>query len=90
MYWPNEKDWDGYDAEPPNKEAYVLLEEVLNYLQKIGIRPRRVAPSVVGGIGISLDNHYIEIYNEGGIAVLDKRDLEVTMIRSMKELSDLK
>lgn len=60
--------WNGYTAPPPSRKA---IDKAIEVYQKLLIKPCRVAPSVVGGIGFSFKNNkgrlYVEIYNNGEI-----------------------
>ncbi|HEX5244781.1 MAG TPA: hypothetical protein VFW23_16070 [Tepidisphaeraceae bacterium] len=67
--------WDGYSAEPPKEIATYYAREFLFALSSsIGMKPTRVAPSSVGGVGISIKRNrrkaYVEFYNDGLTHVL--------------------
>jgi hypothetical protein len=66
--------WNGYDAPAPSDAAFASAEAFLDALQRAGSVPSRLAPSVVGGIGITLRNGdrkvYFEFYNAGRVCAL--------------------
>lgn len=66
--------WDGYNAPGPSKRAILRSGTFLTRLSGLHLLPVRVAPSVVGGIGITFRNGmrevYVEFYNDGGIHAL--------------------
>ena len=61
--------WDSYSAEPPSMLALHYATEFLYALFSSDIEPARIAPSVVGGVGITVKNAarkvYVEFYNDG-------------------------
>jgi hypothetical protein len=63
--------WDGSDAEPPNLTAIHYAKQVLEALERFGLRPTRIDPSVEEGINISFSrgNQYadIECFNSGAV-----------------------
>lgn len=65
------EDWDGHDAEPPNKTAFAGVRRVLELLRHLNFRPNRIAPSAEGGIMLSFfhGKRYgdIELFNTGEI-----------------------
>lgn len=66
--------WDGYRAKPPTAHAIFNAEEFLSSLRVADVEPKRVAPSVVGGVGVTLRaaerKSYVEFYNDGRVYVM--------------------
>jgi hypothetical protein len=62
------KGWDSYSAEPPTVAA---VNESIIFIRSISSTPTRVAPSAIGGIGITFRKEdgdrkvYVEFRNEG-------------------------
>ncbi len=67
--------WDGYDAPAPSGPATLVADAFLQSLART-IKPDRVAPSVMGGVGITCKSQragrkvYIEFLNKGSACVL--------------------
>ena len=63
--------WDGYDAEPPHDLAIHNAVQFMHDVEAEDLLPSRIAPSVVGGIGITFRNEerkaYLEFYNDGTV-----------------------
>lgn len=72
-----EKGWNGYEAAPPTWIAYGAARELLRSMFRAEILPVRVAPSVVGGIGVTAmrDDRevYIEVSNLGTVHAVYSR-----------------
>jgi hypothetical protein len=68
------KGWNGYDADPPSDGARLQARHFLFHLHAAGVSPSRIAPSVVGGIGITCGvpggRVYVEFYNAGMMLAL--------------------
>lgn len=66
--------WDGHRAAPPAPIALETAARIAQTLEEHELRVTRIAPSVVGGIGITLrtggKKFYIEVYNSGLVYVL--------------------
>ena len=66
--------WNGYDAPAPTEAAIAAARTFLSALETARILPSRVAPSVVGGIGITKRTGarkvYVEFRNDGRIFAL--------------------
>ncbi|HEY2910958.1 MAG TPA: hypothetical protein VGI99_11970 [Gemmataceae bacterium] len=66
--------WNGYDAEPPSALAIATATGYLDQLASEQFAPARVAPSVVGGVGVTCRNGdrrvYVEFYNDGRVHAL--------------------
>lgn len=73
------KGWDGYHAEPPNLRACHNAQTFLACMDGWDVKPDRVVPSVVGGIGVcwkspDYENNkkkaYFEFANKGYVLML--------------------
>jgi hypothetical protein len=66
--------WDGYSAPAPTAKAAANALRFVGVLRTCGFVPARVAPSVVGAIGLSFRANgrkvYFEFYNTGNAMVL--------------------
>jgi hypothetical protein len=66
--------WNGYDAPPPSNGAINTAKGFLTHLLGGDKGPSRLAPSAVGGVGITHKNNnrrvYVEFFNDGGACVL--------------------
>lgn len=66
--------WDSYRAPGPSSDALQRARSVLAALSNGDCEPSRIAPSVVGGIGITCRRGprkaYLEICNNGSTCVL--------------------
>ena len=66
--------WNGYHAPPPSAKAIGMAENFLDLLLGIDIKPSRLAPSAVGGVGITRRKNdrrvYVEFFNNGRIFAL--------------------
>ena len=66
--------WDSYHAPSPSERATRTARNLIESLLREKCPPDRVAPSVVGGIGITHKRSgkrvYIEIYNDGRVYAL--------------------
>ena len=68
------KGWNGYSAPAPAEVAIKGSRQFLRMLQSENLRPDRVKPSSVGGIGITFKRgsrkSYVEFYNNGTVYFL--------------------
>ena len=66
--------WDGYSAPAPLHTAVARVYSFLYALRHSSLRPTRVSPSVVGGIGVTFRKgqrkSYVEFYNNGSLHAL--------------------
>jgi hypothetical protein len=66
--------WNGYNAPPPNQEAVSIATSALGALRGMPFAPSRLAPSAVGGVGITYRRGkrkaYLECYNSGQTVLL--------------------
>ncbi|MEQ9588029.1 MAG: hypothetical protein RJS97_08755 [Parvibaculaceae bacterium] len=75
--------WNGYSAPAPNDIAIANAGDFLKVMQECGHLPIRVAPSAVGGIGITCRRHsrkvYVEFFNNALISGLFANDATQSM-----------
>jgi hypothetical protein len=68
------KGWDGDEADPPNRETVDRAKSFLSSLEGASLRPNRLAPSVVGGVGFTFRlgdlSAYVEFNNKGSVYAL--------------------
>lgn len=68
------KGWDGYKATPPDLKPVHLVSGFLDLLRQNRYLPSRLAPSVVGGVGVSFRKGglkvYVEFSNKGTVHAL--------------------
>jgi len=66
--------WNGYSAPAPSKKAVVTARGFLSNILSEKIEPSRLAPSAVGGVGITHKRNkkrvYVEFFNNGEICAL--------------------
>ena len=66
--------WNGYSAPPPSETAISTARSFLSSLEREHFEPTRVAPSAVGGVGITHEKKkrraYVEFFNGGEVCVL--------------------
>lgn len=80
--------WNGYSAPAPSAFAIDNARQFVNELYKVVPTAMRVAPSAVGGVGITLSKGekavYVEFYNDGSIyrmLIDDGIDTDVQPVR---------
>jgi hypothetical protein len=75
--------WNGYSAVPPSPLALHHASQFLLLLNNSGIEPTRLAPSAVGGVGITRRvgalKVYVEFYNDGTVFALFADDDKLDM-----------
>jgi hypothetical protein len=81
--------WNGYEAPAPSKAAISTAETFVDLLVREKYEPRRLAPSVVGGVGVTRrqDNKsvYVEFYNDGKkVFALFSDDLSEPVIKRIE------
>jgi hypothetical protein len=63
--------WNGYDAPTPTRAAIDAARQYLQVVHREGLEPKRVEPSVMGGVGITHRQGsrkvYVEFYNNGTV-----------------------
>lgn len=66
--------WNGYSAPKPAPIAVRTAKRLLSHLIATNIVPDRIAPSSVGGVGITIKRNwkkvYVEFYNDGRACLL--------------------
>jgi hypothetical protein len=66
--------WNGYKAPVPSRAAITTARSFIESLKANQQEPARVAPSAVGGVGITHKNKgrrvYVEFYNKGEVCAL--------------------
>lgn len=71
--WKLRDNWDGFGAAAPNSMAFRAAHDVLLALHEAALMPTDIEPSVEEGITFTFVNGdkyaFLEIYNEGDIAV---------------------
>src|SRR5262245_29066699 len=69
-----EKGWNGYAASPPGDIAVNNALQFLDALPVEELKPARLSPSAVGGVGMTFRRAerkaYVEFYNDGKICAL--------------------
>jgi hypothetical protein len=74
--------WNGYSAPAPSDRAVDLARSFLTVLTENSREPSRVAPSAVGGVGITHKRRgrrvYVEFMNDGAVyALFSDKDSEL-------------
>jgi hypothetical protein len=84
--------WDGGSAKPPSATAIRCADEFLVAAAAVNFNPRNVAPSVVGGIGVTFRANgrksYVEFYNDGRAAVLHSDGVSEPEVHSVRMEGD--
>ena len=66
--------WNGYSAPAPSVSAINTAKSFVRVLMRENQEPRRVAPSAVGGVGVSRRNAkrkvFVEFFNDGKVFAL--------------------
>jgi hypothetical protein len=66
--------WDSYDAPRPGPDAIAAAHLYLTTLKQLDWEPTRVAPSAMGGVGVThrqgSPKVYVEFYNNGTVHAL--------------------
>ena len=80
--------WDGYSAVPPNDSARKFAKDFLRIVSNAFTAPVRVAPSVVGGVGVTFEEGekgvYVEIDNDGNAFVMFLKDTSEPVVTSIQ------
>ena len=70
--------WNGYSASPPERLALRNAEQYLCVASHFDLEPTRLAPSAVGGVGITHRRGplkaYVEFFNNGKVHTLFSDD----------------
>lgn len=79
--------WNGYSAPPPNGKSVTMASAALTALNGMLSAPDRLAPSAVGGVGITYRRGprmaYVECYNSGQLVLL-LSDAEAEQLQTCK------
>jgi hypothetical protein len=79
--------WNGYSAPPPHRRAVNMASAALVASHGMLSAPERVAPSAVGGVGITFRRGtrkaYLECYNNGQVVLL-LSDVEAEQLQTCK------
>jgi hypothetical protein len=69
-----QKGWDGYNAAPPGEKPLEFATAFLDLLRQHRYLPSQLAPSVVGGVGMTFRKDgrkvYVEFSNKGNVHAL--------------------
>lgn len=88
-----EVNWDSYGANPPTDKAIDLAIDIVKNCNIFGINFDRIAPSVVGGIGLTIRSKkkklYIEIYNNNRIFYMVSRGSGNPIIQEIKNITEI-
>src|SRR5262245_54926616 len=80
--------WNGYTAPAPTETAVLLARSFIDMLVREKYEPRRLAPSVVGGVGVTQRKGkrsvYVEIYNDGRVLALFSDDVSEPEIKRIE------
>lgn len=59
-----QRGWNGYESDPPSDTAIGWAFVVVLQLIEEDLRPTRIAPSAIGGVGITIRRNAIKVYIE--------------------------
>jgi hypothetical protein len=80
--------WNGYNAPAPSEKAIRTAESFVGTLLREKYEPRRLAPSAVGGVGVTQRKGdrsvYVEFYNDGRVLALFSDDVSVPEVRRVE------
>jgi hypothetical protein len=80
--------WNGYKAPAPSKLAIDLARNFVDTLLREKYEPRRLAPSAVGGVGVTQrkgdKSVYVEFYNDGRVLALFSDDVNEPEIKRIE------
>ncbi len=81
------KGWDGYQAAPPGTKPLESAEVFLDLLRQCRYMPSRLAPSVVGGVGMTFRKEgrkvYVEFSNKDTIHILFSDGVSEPIVQKM-------
>lgn len=84
------RNWDSYGAESPSARAMHDAMTFLENLHDEGSNPTRIAPSAIGGVGITIKRAgcsrrgYVEFRNDGGIYCLLSDGVSVPIVEPVR------
>ena len=80
--------WNGYAAPAPTEEAIRTAKSFIDTLLREKYEPKRLAPSAVGGVGITHRHGdksvYVEFYNDGRVLALFSDEVSEPEIRRIE------
>jgi hypothetical protein len=80
--------WNGYTAPAPTEKAILLAKSFVDTLLREKYEPRRLAPSAVGGVGVTQRKGdrsvYIEFYNDGRVLALFSDNVNEPQIKRIE------
>lgn len=80
--------WNGYTAPAPSKLAIDLARSFVDAMLRDKYEPRRLAPSAVGGVGVTQRSGdksvYVEFYNDGRVLALFSDDVNEPEIKRIE------
>lgn len=80
--------WNGYVAPRPSETAILTAKSFIDLLLREKYEPKRLAPSAVGGIGITQRRGsrsvYVEFYNDGTVLTLFSDDVHDPVINRIE------
>lgn len=66
--------WNGYSAPRPSEGAIITTQNLIEHLLDDNMKPKRVDPSVIGGVGVTHRSQnrkvFVEIFNNGRVYAL--------------------
>jgi hypothetical protein len=80
--------WNGYAAPAPTEEAILTARSFVDTLLQEQYEPNRLAPSAVGGVGVThrkgSKSVYVEFYNDGRVLALFSDELSEPEIKRIE------
>jgi hypothetical protein len=80
--------WNGYTAPAPTENAIFTARDFVYTLLRAKYEPKRLAPSSVGGVGVTQrkgnKSVYVEFYNDGRVLALFSDDLSEPVIKRIE------
>jgi hypothetical protein len=80
--------WNGYNAPAPSEQARLTARCFVDILLKEKYEPRRLAPSAVGGVGVTQRKGnrsvYVEFYNDGRVLALFSDDVSEPEVKRVE------
>ena len=80
--------WNGYTAPAPTEKAILTAKSFVDTLLREKYDPKRLAPSAVGGVGITHRRGdrsvYVEFYNDGRVLALFSDDVSEPEIKRIE------
>src|SRR5262249_55611390 len=80
--------WNGYAAPAPSETAVLAAKRFVDLLLREDYEPSRLAPSAVGGVGVTHRHGgksvYVEVYNDGRVLALFSDDVTEPVIKRIE------